>query len=178
MLFVVRGTRRFPPQLTKLDFANAANHERWALFYQKKVLDTILTTVLLVSWPIFMSSPCHSEPEHFCFQLCELIQLIQIILDFNFWQNKSFFYMFVWNANWYIRPGGKLWWQLHQRSGQGGTKYEYGGIFGQSNYIIGWVGGHEEVGYPINEKYSQLWMGDGMDVPLGTDDIDLWVIPN
>ena len=57
MLFVVRGTRQFPPLLTKLDFANTANHKRWAMYYQIKI-------------------------EPFCFQLCELIQLIQILLDF------------------------------------------------------------------------------------------------
>ena len=28
MLFMIRRTRRFPPLLTKHDFANAANHER------------------------------------------------------------------------------------------------------------------------------------------------------
>jgi hypothetical protein len=36
VLFLVRGARRFPPQLSKLDFADAANHKRWTLFYQKK----------------------------------------------------------------------------------------------------------------------------------------------
>jgi hypothetical protein len=28
VLFLVRGARRFPPQLSKLDFADAANHKR------------------------------------------------------------------------------------------------------------------------------------------------------
>ena len=59
MLFSIRRTRRFPPLLTKRDFASAANHERLGMYY------------------LFLL------PKHFCFQLCELIQLIQILLDFH-----------------------------------------------------------------------------------------------
>ena len=46
MLFVVRRTRRFPPHLTTLYFADAANHERWAMFYEGRICSN--TTISLM----------------------------------------------------------------------------------------------------------------------------------